>query len=347
MLRVMLIFVLLPVTALAQETATVPASVSADGVTPAAAPLAAAAAQAPNPRREARRRPSMVGYIGDSSTTTQIRIRVDSGFGINRPDRAEFFYGKCGCYRGLPPDHAAYDPKAAGPGPGILTDLSYGQLYVHAQYAPGPRAALFAELPVRWLSPKGFVAGTGSFPNATGISDLRFGGKAGLVSSPDRQLTFQLQLLAPTGDALKGLGTDHWSVEPTLLYAQRLSDRVGIEAQFGDVIPTGGSAGIPTSGSDKFSGSVLYYGIGPSFDVYTSDAVRVAPVVELVGWHVLGGFQTGGDNADASGSNIVNLKLGGRVAFAKGSSFYIGYGKALTDAVWYEDILRVEYRLTF
>jgi hypothetical protein len=29
------------------------------------------------------------------------------------------------------------------------------------------------------------------------------------------------------------------------------------------------------------------------------------------------------------------------------SSLYVGYGRALTGAVWYKDILRVEYRLMF
>ena len=52
--------------------------------------------------------------------------------------------------------------------------------------------------------------------------------------------------------------------------------------------------------ADKFAGNIFSYGIGPSFDLYRSGNVRFAPVVELVGWHVLSGFQTGG-TADAGG----------------------------------------------
>jgi Putative MetA-pathway of phenol degradation len=302
--------------------------------------------QAPTSRPELRRRPSMVGYIADSTLRSQIRIRFDAAYHVRVADRAEFFSGKCGCYRVFPVDHPAYDPNAAGPGPGILTDSNFEQLYIQGEYALVSRASVFAELPLRWLKPQTFAPGTGSFPAETGVSDLRFGVKASLFSSPERQVTFQFQAAAPTGDALKGLGTNHWSVEPTLLYAEQLSDRLRIEAQFGDVIPTGGSAGVPTNGAGKFSGSVLYYGVGPSYDLYSTDRVQVAPVVELVGWRVLDGFQTA-DLADASGINIVNLKVGGRVVYRGQNSIYVGYGHALTGTWWYRDILRFEYRLSF
>jgi hypothetical protein len=83
--------------------------------------------------------------------------------------------------------------------------------------------------------------------------------------------------------------------------------------------------------------------------------VQFAPVVELVAWRIFGGKWTnpdlngmgpGWDTAD--GSNIVNLKVGARTTIGNNSSFYVGYGHALTSAnVWYEQILRVEYRRTF
>jgi hypothetical protein len=150
---------------------------------------------------------------------------------------------------------------------------------------------------------------------------------------------------APTGDSRQGLGTNHWSIEPALLFDSQLADRVGIEAQLGAVLPTDGSKGVPTSSPDKFAGKVIYYGIGPSVDVFSSGTTHVAPVVELVGWHVVDGFSTA-DNGPANGTNIVNLKLGGRVAYGP-NSFYVGWGKALTDAVWYDELIRFEYRYGF
>ena len=123
-------------------------------------------------------------------------------------------------------------------------------------------------------------------------------------------MTLQVKGFFPTGDALKGLGTDHISVEPAVLSYQQASDRVAVESQFGVWLPIDGSDGVPVDNETKFAGKVLFYGFGPSVVVYQNDALRLAPVVELVGWRVLDGFQTT-TPGEAAGTNIVNLKIGG------------------------------------
>lgn len=312
-----------------------------------ATPAIGAAFQTP-PRPVGRsRRPSMVGYVDDSTIESSVRVRYDLGFDVGAPDRAEFFYGKCGCYRGLPTDHPAYDPDAAGPGPGILTSLDFRQFNVTGQFGIlNDNASLFFDLPIRTISPQSFVPDTGTFGGSTGIGDIRIGAKASVFRRESTQVTVQAQASLPSGDSLKGLGTDHGTFEPSLLYHEQVSDRLGVEAEFGEVFAIGGSAGIPTAGPDKFSGNVLYYGIGPNFVVYETPRATFAPVLELVGWHVLSGFQTL-TLGPADGVNIVNLKIGGRVGLSNGSSIYVGYGKALTDAKWYDDIVRFEYRMGF
>ena len=351
-----LVILLMPVTAAAQNASTgaVPEGIVVSAPAPGSGVLllADSAAQAPTPAArsgsEPRRRPSMVGYVGDSTIGSQVRVRFDAGRNLVAADRAEFFYGKCGCYRGLPKTHPFYDANAPGPGSSQfawLEGLNFEQLYILGEYAVKDRVSLFAEMPVRWISPLRFNAAGGTFGNQSGASDLRAGVKLSAMSTDRRQVTVSVMVTAPTGDAAKGLGTDHASVEPVLLYSEQM-DKFGIEAQFGDVIATGGSAGLPTSGSDKFAGNVLYYGFGPSFDVYNKGGVRFAPVIELVGWHLLGGFETL-DTSSVKGMNIVNLKVGARVVMANKSSIYIGYGKALTDNTWYDKIVRAEYRVGF
>jgi hypothetical protein len=199
---------------------------------------------------------------------------------------------------------------------------------------------------VRWIQPQAFVPGFGSFGSQRGLSDIRFGVKAGALATPEQAVTLLLQLNAPTGDSLQGLGTDHWSVEPALLYYTALSDRAAFESQFGAVLPTSGAAGLPTAAGERFAGNVLYYGAGVSYHVYDQGGVAIAPVVELVGWRLLSGFQTM-DFAEVEGMNIVNIKLGARVTLRGASSIYAGYGRALTDATWYDNIVRAEYRLAF
>jgi hypothetical protein len=314
-----------------------------------AAPADAPAALQGTSSRGTKRKGSMVGYIEDATIRTQLRFRFDMGWGMDSPDRAEFFYGKCGCYRDLA-GSPLLDPEAPGPGPGIVTGLNFNQFMVLGEYAVNGRVSIFGELPIRSLDPKSFVDGTGSFEGQSGIGDITAGVKLGLVTDENRDVTLLLRASMPSGDSLKGLGTDHASFEPALLYRQAVHDRVSIESQFGLWNPIGGSRG-PQPSDDKFAGSILYYGIGPSVDAFDNGKVRFSPVVELVGWHVLKGFETKtlltpvGGNAE--GVNVVNLKFGARTSFNDSGSIYVGFGWHLTDAVWYDKIWRFEYRAGF
>jgi outer membrane putative beta-barrel porin/alpha-amylase len=315
------------------------------------APGTSAGQPTTTPRRlDRRRRGSMVGYIDDATVTSQVRVRFDAGFGNDVPDRAEFFYAKCGCYRFDPPPY--FDADAPGPRPGVPTELRFQQLYIQADHAFGARFALFGELPIRAIQPQGFLP-FGSpydpFPSHSGLGDIRVGAKAALVSDDRRDVTFQVRASLPTGDAAEGLGTDNFSLEPGLLFHQSVTDRVALEAQFSTWFPFDGSKGVDSP--DRFSGNVITYGVGPSFDLVRTDRIRFSPVVELVGWRVIGGFGTR-CSADLTcvyeaDNNIVNLKFGARTTLGERNSFYVGYGHALSDAVWYGDILRFEYRVNF
>jgi hypothetical protein len=313
----------------------------------------ASAGQAKKPRIEG----SMVGYIEDAVIGSQFRIRFDAAWHAQAPDRAEYFYAKCGCYNtnlagtGSP----AFDPSAPGPKGGAATDVNFQQVYFEAEYAPSARISFFSEAPIRWLQPKSFSTDTASFVNQGGLGDIRAGVKAGLLSRENSALTVQVKSYFPSGDAARGLGVNHYSIEPGLLYYQKVGSRAAIESQFLYWHPIGGSRGVASASNPNpggFAGDVVSYGIGPSFEVYDNGRVRVAPVVELVGWSVLGGFQTvwvneSNTSTGASGTNIVNLKAGVRTTVGSRSSIYIGYGRGVTNAVWYKDLVRAEYRFTF
>ena len=74
----------------------------------------------------------------------------------------------------------------------------------------------------------------------------------------------------------------------------------------------------------------------------------MATVVELVGWTVGGGLKLAPDGTllDATHDTIVNLKLGLRWNTPR-NTVYLGYGRALTGDVWYQDFLRAEYGIRF
>jgi hypothetical protein len=281
------------------------------------------------------RRPRMAGsstgYIDNAVIGTQVRFRFDGDFDLRNPDRAEFFYAKCGCYRPSP------DPNAAGPGSIPATSANLQEVQLNVEYAPSARFSILAETPARWIQFRPSTIGS-----ASGIGDFRAGFKLGLIATDKRSVTFQFRTYFPTGNSRLGLGTNHYSIEPTILYHERLTKRLAISGQLGDWHPIGGSTGL--SGSGGFAGEILEYGFGTAYDALIRDNYRVTPVVEFVGWSVLSGFVTGPPNVSGSGVNIVNAKLGTRVSFGKHHSIYAGYGRELTHSSWYTNMLRLEYR---
>jgi hypothetical protein len=271
---------------------------------------------------------SDVGYIDSAIPMTVFRLRVDSAVDDNRPDRAEFFYAKCGCFR-----VAGIDPNAKGPGTGPEFKVDFVDVNSYFEVAVNERFSAFIELPVRW------VELNDNHDTNGGFADMNVGFKAALIADPCQYLTFQFRAYIPTGDSFQGLGTDHVSLEPALLAYQKLSDKCRVEAEFRDWIPIGGS---------DFAGNVIRYGAGISYDIYRGHGFTIAPVEELVGWTVLGGKELTPDGVkDAAGDTIVNFKTGVRTTFGEHSDLYFGYGRALTGDVWYKQIFRLEYRLIF
>ncbi len=305
---------------------------------------------------------SMVGYIDNAIVGSEARIRFDAAFNDAFPDRAEFIYGKCGCFRNpfiVPKGSSDSDPNAPGPGPGttsgIPKDINFQVLSFMGEYAPkgNSRFSTFILVPFRWLQPQGVAVpgspgATAAFSSTAGLSDVEAGVKFALLASSSRYLTAQLTSFFPSGSASHGLGTNHYSLEPALLYYQRFSQKFELEGELGGWLPIGGSAGALTAGSGGFAGNIFFYGLGPSYRLINGEQFRLAPVIELVGWTVTGGQETGqGIPSSAGGTNIVNLKIGARMSFRNHNSVYVGYGRPLTSADWYNDILRVEYRYTF
>jgi hypothetical protein len=335
----------------------------------AAAPATAAAQPARPPApvvipRKPRLSGSTTGYVENAFIGSQVRLRFDAGFGIDTPDRAEFFYAKCGCFRPDPdpdaPGPVGIRPSGADPvvTPLIEHDLDYQELQLYGEFALHPRFSLFADVPVRSLSPA-------VIPEATGIGDIRAGVKLGLVASDSRALTFQFRSFFPSGDSEKGLGTAHPSLEFSLFYSDRVGERVSFGAEIGTWYAVDGSSASPEEpeagggrgkpGDGHWSGSVLRWGAGAGVDLVARPGFEFAPVVELVGWQVLGGFEAvtpDGTPAklsvpSAEGTSIVNLKIGGRFTFNGHHSVYVGWGVPLTGEEWYDDIVRVEYRGAF
>lgn len=304
------------------------------------------------------------GYIDNAIVGTQLRLRIDFSFDSDRPDRAEFLYGKCDCFaRNLGQD-------AASPGPAF--DADFQEIELAYEHALTERFSLFGEIPLRSVEILLSQPLDPDRPNLSnsGLGDLRAGFKYALIARRDRYLTLQTRAYLETGDADDALGTGHSSIEPGLLYFGELSERSSIAAEIRYWHPLSGSSQPgkadnprelrienadppdPPLRNDDFAGDVLRFGLGFSRDLEGA-RFRFTPVVELVGWYVLDGYSTPAtappDNPhafidEADGDTIVNLKLGTRIRTDDRGSLYVGWGQALTSEVWYEGIFRFEYR---
>lgn len=265
---------------------------------------------------------SAVGYIDPALPISQIRLRVDSAYDDNRPERAEFFYMKGGL-------------------PAPETRVNFQEIRSYLEYAVTPRLSGFMEVPVRFLNPE-------INANQWGLSDIDFGAKYAVRYCDSQIVTTQLRVYTPTGNGTKGLGTGHATIEPGILAYQRVTDRLNLEGEF--------KAWIPVGGSD-FAGNVLRAGIGTSYQVYQNRWMRVLPVAEFVGWTVLNGKDTAFPEVteNAAGQTIVNAKFGVRTMLGQPvgngilsrADVYAGYGRALTGDVWYKDIMRFELRVRY
>jgi hypothetical protein len=268
-------------------------------------------------------RDSSVGYIDNAIPGDQLRLRFDAASNDPRPNRAEFLY-----------------PQGRPRGPGLPLPeprVDYQELSGYVEAAAGERLSGFVELPGRFLDPE-------VGPRHSGLSDINAGLKYAFLYGPDLVATFQFRTYAPTGAASRGLGTRHVSLEPSVLVYKPLTERLGCEGELRTWAPVGGT---------DFAGDVLRYGLGLHYNLYQERGTQIVPVVELVGWTVLGGKETVVQPSGlatvqgAAGDSILNVKVGAHVKVGTRADFYTGYGRALTGTRWYESIYRVELRLFF
>src|SRR5579883_1104984 len=324
------------------------------------------------------------GYLDNPIPVSTFRLRFDSAYNLNRPDRAEYFYGawhELGFHpHGIQGRGVFFDPRAIGPDL-LPSNINYQQPEAYFEYAFLKRFSAFVQVPYRVIDfknpqedlpesemkrnpadqpnpgsrfyPEPGPENTSPQTNFNGFSDLQFGFKAAILASPTQFLTLQLRLYSPTGDPGLGLGTGHWSIEPSLLYYKRFN-RLVLQGQLTEWTPFDGGT----------AGNIFEYGAGLGYAVYQRGNFAIMPITEFLGWTVLNGFEsvfapisatapaglelplTHGVE-DASGNTIVNGKFGIRAFFGNGSSLFVGYGRALTGTHWYTDDFRVEYRLFF
>jgi hypothetical protein len=263
-----------------------------------------------------------VSFIDSALPRTQARLLVDYADAIHLPTRAEYFQPKGGI------------PGSPGP-PLPETNVNYFQISTYGEVGLVPTFSTFMQTPLRFVD-----AEVNKDP--WGLGDIDLGCKWAFINTPNLLTTFQLRVTIPTA-VTSALGTDHVSMEPAILANYHLIDNVNLEGEFRYWAPIGGT---------DFAGDILRYGVGVSYKIPLTDTIKLTPVVEGIGWTVLGGKElvpegAGAFTVQSAEGTIFNLYGGLRLGIGYRASIYTGYGHALTGPGWYRDIFRLETRFFF
>jgi hypothetical protein len=243
------------------------------------------------------------------------------------PDRGEYFWARA-------------DGNGKGPKPVAALGIPRVDTHELSQYtetATGPGFSAYFVTPYRSVNP------TFADPSsAAGFADMTIGTKSVLMDSELFLLTLQFQTTLPLGNAAKGLGTGHVSLEPSLLFGLRVSPKSYLQGQIAQWIPLGGD---PT-----YSGAMLHYHLA-----YNHTLWQPLSQVQLIGTFEMHGYswQDGGftDPAtgfrNASGSNILQLGPGLRMFYCDKYDFGVGSAFGVTGKNSVGQQLRFEMRIRY
>jgi hypothetical protein len=149
---------------------------------------------------------------------------------------------------------------------------------------PGTVVAPGATVPVA-ATPAATMPVAGPCCPVSGFADLIIGTKSMLLDCCLMQITFQFKTYLPTGNFIKGLGTAHVSLEPSILFNINLAKDTYLQGQFAYWIPVGGD--------DLYQGNIYHGHLALNRVLW-----RPCPSVCLVGtlegshWHIYNGAFT-------------------------------------------------------
>jgi hypothetical protein len=249
-------------------------------------------------------------------------LRADAAYNLTKPDRAEFFWGRPGRGPALPE-----------------TGVAYQDFHFRMENG-GDAFSLATDIPIRLLNPD--VNG-----NNGGIGDIQLVQKTRLMNGSRWQMTQILRTIFNSGNARKGLGTGHVSMEPGLLCRYKWSELTYLHSE--------ALLRFPIGGDPMYSGPALTWGIGLSNVWYETDTVAFIRTLEFVNIWIFDGQVTPLGSAlpvDVRGDGIFNLGPGLRTIWDTGGDmgvveFGLNSMLAVGSDGWYDALVRFDMRFVF
>jgi hypothetical protein len=265
-------------------------------------------------------------FTDGARPVSQMRMRFENAQHIPFPDRSEFFF-------------ARDDGKGKGPklnpgfvGPGITR---YNELDMYIETALSGRFSTFVEYP--YLDVDSQFANHGA-----GFGDISLGTKTLLYDCELLLIGFQMKTTIPSGNFLKGVGTGHMSLDPSLTFALKLNHALYFQGQIGEWIPIGGDS--------NFAGSVFHANTSLNYVL-----CRCTPDVPLIATLEIDDytFQHGlysdpilGPQRSTGGS-YVSAGPGIRLFVCNKVDFGIGGVFAVSEQYFARSLIRMEFRVRF
>jgi hypothetical protein len=249
-------------------------------------------------------------------------LRADAVYNLTEPDRAEYFWGR--------------------PGKGPLlpeTGVDYQDMRFRLELGGGA-FSLATDIPVRFLNPE--VNG-----NNGGLSDIQLVQKTLLMNGQRWQMTQILRTIFNSGNARKGLGTGHVSMEPGFLCRFKVNELTYLHSQW--------ELRFPIAGDPMYSGPSFTWGVGVSHLWYESDTFAMIPTLEFINTYIMDGQVTPPGSpvpVDVRGDGIYNLGPGLRTVWDTGGDLGIvelGVNSffAVGSDGWFDAMFRFDMRFVF
>jgi hypothetical protein len=272
-----------------------------------------------------------ISFVDTTQPMNNFRMRFDAAYDYQSPDRSEYFWAKIGGRGPVP------NPNVPGANPAPSVDYQDIRTYMEIG---GDKFSVGTDVPIRLVDPDL------GYANTSGLSDINITTKLVFLDGHNWQITNLFRTHIPSGDANRGLGTGHASIEPGFAMRYKYSDYTYFH---GDL-----KYWVPLGGDQEFEGEVLNYGFAISHVWRETDCFAVMPTIELKGYAFLDGLQTESiptipQVVDVDPEGILIVHPGIRWAWDHGTDcglreVGIFGGFAATSDSLYQELLRLEFR---
>ncbi len=184
------------------------------------------------------------------------------------------------------------------------------------------RMAVVFELPVIFLDPD-------DASQETGVGDLEIGFRFVTYNSRNALVTLGLNVVTPTGDDSRDLGSGHAAIEPVLLALYDFGGGTVMQSEF--------AWEIPLDVDEPENEFIFNIGLGHTL-LSTSNWCyfrNVTPLIELNGVTSL--------NGDASGETVLDITPGVTWNFGRSSELGVSYSEPLTGDRAFDRQFRIGY----